>query len=287
MPSPVSASGLREQLRHHALFGRFVLGRRIGGGAEADIYAGRQLGTDREVAVKIAHRAPTITERGKNHPGAELQAELDHPNVMTVLAAGHFDDAGDKRFGHPVQVMPRAVAGDLQRHLRGRRRPADELAGWIAGVAAGLAEIHDRDLAHRDVKPSNILLPSTPDGVAQLTDFGSCGHVGDVRVAGSSGSAHYMSPEQVLGEAITAASDIYSLGLVLLECLGAEQSFPGPSLEAMLARLFRDPRVPEELDEQWGRCIRAMTARAPGDRPSAHEANALILDALRVPALAA
>jgi hypothetical protein len=123
------------------------------------------------------------------------------------------------------------------------------------------------------VKPANILLAEYTDhGVrtrAKLADFGIAQSPnGPPESSGSAtGTAAYLSPEQARGEALGPASDVYSLGLVLLECLSGVPSFTGPKLQAAMARLLDDPEVPDELPVDWRILLTGMTSRKPADRP--------------------
>jgi len=119
-------------------------------------------------------------------------------------------------------------------------------SGW--GSPAHLQVLHGRELVHRDIKPGNILLTSA--GVAKLSDFGIAKMLHAERVTNSAdvvGTAPYLSPEQARGGDVGPTTDIYALGLVLLECLTGHREFPGPAVEAAVARLLRDPVVPDTL----------------------------------------
>ncbi len=99
--------------------------------------------------------------------------------------------------------------------------------------------VHARGLVHRDIKPGNILLTAT--GEPKLSDFGIARALHAERVTSSAdvlGTAPYLSPEQARGRDVGPATDIYALGLVLLECLTGHREYPGPAVEAAVARLF-------------------------------------------------
>jgi len=109
---------------------------------------------------------------------------------------------------------------------------------------------------------------------AKLTDFGVAllAEGQPFTEAGSAtGSAHYMSPEQANGEPVGPASDVYALGLVLLECFTGELAFPGSAVPSMLARLLKNPAIPEAVPDEWAMLLTAMTARDPRDRPLVHD----------------
>jgi len=127
----------------------------------------------------------------------------------------------------------------------------DDASRRLVDLASALEYIHAREVVHRDVKPANVLID--PDGRARLTDFGIA-RVGDATAltgtAMTIGTAAYLAPEQARGDRVTSAADVYALGLVLLECLTVERAFPGPPVESAIARLTRDPEIPDTLDDQ-------------------------------------
>jgi serine/threonine protein kinase len=170
---------------------------------------------------------------------------------------------------------------ELVRGLTLRRRldvrgPEPALAAQLAvELGAALAYLHADGIIHRDLKPENILLATTGlrgSVTTKLVDFGIAQLLGDERLTADRsilGTAAYLAPEQVAGEGAVPASDIYALGLVLLECLTGRRSFPGGAVEAAVARMTQNPPMPTGLHLQWRQLLTAMTARDPGDRPTA------------------
>lgn len=145
-----------------------------------------------------------------------------------------------------------------------------------ADLAEALHVVHAAGIVHRDLKPSNVLLEdsTSPDRRfrVKLADFGIAYVVDSTRLTMPGtlvGTAAYLSPEQAKGEPPTPASDVYSLGLVLLESLTGERAFPGSMIEAATARLLRDPVVPESVGADWAGLLVAMTDRDPEQRPDA------------------
>ncbi|WIB11625.1 serine/threonine-protein kinase [Curtobacterium sp. MCPF17_052] len=137
-------------------------------------------------------------------------------------------------------------------------------------MAEALDYIHAQGVVHRDIKPSNILLVDYGNGSdrarARLTDFGIALAAGVERLTAdgvTTGTAAYLSPEQARGADVGPASDVYSLGLVLLQCFTRRREFPGSLVESALARLSRDPVVPEPLPDHWKNALAAMTAQDP------------------------
>jgi hypothetical protein len=125
------------------------------------------------------------------------------------------------------------------------------------------------------VKPANVLIAEVRSArpvVAKLTDFGITSRIGEPELGQFTvGTAAYLSPEQVEGRDATAESDIYSLGLVLLEAMTGRVEFPGPVERSAFDRLVRDPVVPESVPRPVAELLERMTARSPRDRISLHE----------------
>jgi hypothetical protein len=125
-------------------------------------------------------------------------------------------------------------------------------------------------VVHRDVKPGNVLFDN--DGGVHLTDFGIA-RLTDVTAITATGlvigTAAYLAPEQVTGDGASPASDIYALGLVLLEALTGERAYDGSPSEAAIARLHRQPEIPATSNRSLGALLGSMTAADPAVRPSA------------------
>jgi serine/threonine protein kinase len=241
------------------LGGRYHLGELLGRGGSASVYAAHDAQLDRDVAVKIWDRPDEAKAEGR------LTARLRHPGVVVV----HDGDAeGDTAY----LVMERIAGLSLDVELGMGPLTVERTARIGAQLARTLSLVHADGIVHGDVKPGNILLG--PDDHATLSDFGVAGPTQTRRRdlthrTVTQGTPPYLSPEQVRGRRITPATDVYALGLVLLECLTGVRAFPGTPEASALARLERGPRVPSTVPADLGRLVRDMTEPDPVRRPTA------------------
>lgn len=270
------------------LGGRYQLGEVIGRGGMASVYTAKDLNLRRNVALKLfAPQSADPDELRRQEAEIELLATLNHPSLVTLFDAGTDTRIPDEP--RPFLTMELVDGQDLRTRIRHSPLPLDELAVVGAGIADALAYVHGLGILHRDIKPANILLVPVRPGEPlrpKLTDFGIARIIDGTRLTATGtmvGTAAYLSPEQARGADLGPASDIYSLGLVLLECLKGEVEYPGSAVESAVARLHRAPAIPDAVPAEWARLIRAMTALDPLDRPSAAELETALRVALVSP----
>ncbi|PWB97017.1 serine/threonine-protein kinase [Salinibacterium hongtaonis] len=254
------------------LGGRYSLGTLIGRGGMAAVHRGHDQFLDREVAIKI-FRAAAVDQADADRQEAEIRtlAALNHPSLVTVLDAGVFVPRPETP---TIFLVMELLSGDnLQSHLKHGPLSPGSVARLGTDLAEGLSYLGERRVVHRDIKPGNILLAEyshrNQRTRAKLIDFGIAQLAGkpqSLTPGTTTGTAPYLSPEQANGEDVGPPSDIYSLGLVLIECLTGERVFPGDAIPSAMARLINDPRVPESLSRDWRSLLTSMTAREPYDR---------------------
>jgi serine/threonine protein kinase len=252
------------------LGGRYALGDLLGRGGMAEVYRARDTVLDREVAVKVFRHVESSGPDSEARRTSEvhLLASLSHPGLVTVFDAGSGSDSPGDAFAY--LVMEYVEGTTLRNRLDSGPLPPVEAARIGERLATALAYVHERGIVHRDVKPANILL--TTDGTPKLTDFGVARLLDSTRltIEGTTlGTPNYLSPEQVIGSAVSGVSDVYALGLVLLECLTGEVAFRGQGVEAAVVRLHRAPTVPEQFGPEWADLLYRMTDRDPAARPDA------------------
>ncbi len=228
----------------------------------------------RTVAVKLFRGAAGgSADMARNESETRLLASLNHHSLVTLFDA-HLDSHDSAYL-----VMEYVDGPTLRSRIaQGPIGPA-EVAAMARDLAEAVHVVHQAGVVHRDIKPSNVLLrPSHTPGevyLATLADFGIAYLIDSTRITTPDaliGTAAYLSPEQVLGEPPAPASDVYSLGLVLLESLTGKRAFPQSGApEAALARLSRDPEIPTEFGHGWTSLLAAMTARNAHERPTALE----------------
>ncbi len=234
----------------------------IGRGGSAEVWRAEDTSLGRQVAVKLV-TASGGEDAGRVGDEARLLARLSHPGLVPVYDAGT-----DSRL-RPWVVMELVEGGTLADEIG--RGPVEPLRAAKIGrvLAEALEYVHGQGLVHRDVKPANVLLGS--DGRVRLTDFGIARLVDAAKVTATGltvGTASYLSPEQVMGSAVGPKADVYSLGLVLLETLTGRREYPGTAIEVAIARLHRQPEVPD-LPYGWSGLLVAMTALDDARRPTA------------------
>lgn len=255
----------------HVLFdGRYCLDEPIGRGAAAYVWQATDLASLSKVAVKI-FSAP-LGHSPEGHEASREAAALaavssDHVLQLVAHGAISHPETGVQT---PYLVMD-LVPGENLRRTVARFGPYSPSAAADLGrqLAEGLSAVHTAGYIHRDIKPSNILIDSG-NGPAKIADLGSAVSNGEHGTP-SYGSLPYMSPEQVHSAQLTSATDIYSLGLVLLECLTGVRAFDLPQVESMVVRTVRGPQISAGLPAGWVQLLTAMTALEPTDRPTANQ----------------
>jgi serine/threonine protein kinase len=164
----------------------------------------------------------------------------------------------------------------LAEAARGPLHPRQQVAGWAAGLFDALSHLHGRGVVHRDIKPANLMLSGLRRSPVRIVDFGIAAAAGAAPEPGmSSGTVHYMSPEQASGGAAQPSWDVYALGLVLLELLTGTRAYTGTAVESLVARTLRSPEIPSDLGPGWSALLRAATAMDSAARPSAADAAVL------------
>lgn len=254
------------------LASRYRLGHPLGRGGMAEVYEADDGVLGRQVAVKVFRDETDITtSQARQRLEIQALAQLQHPNIVAVFDAG--TDAGVS-----FVVMQLIDGATLAERTRGLTLAPAETARIGRSVANALAHVHSLGIVHRDIKPGNIMCAA--NGTVFLTDFGIVRLIGRTRLTqhGTIGTVSYLAPEQVRGEDVGTAADIYALGLVLLECLTGAPEYPGSSAESAVARLSRPPRIPPTVPQIWADLLRDMTADDPAARPPARDVSTILHD---------
>lgn len=256
------------------LSARYRLDERIATGGMGDVWRGTDETLGRTVAIKILLPAlleePGFSERFRLE--ARTMATINHPGVVDI-----YDYGSDQQVAYLVMEY---VEGDaLSRTLArvGRLTPARTMA-LIAQAAEALQAAHIKGIVHRDVKPGNLLVRA--NGTLVLTDFGIArSAVGAQLTAAGAvlGTASYLAPEQAAGQTATAASDIYSLGVVAYQCLSGRRPFEGENpIEIAMKHVHgTPPALPPDVPP----AVRAIVERAMAKDPGARWPSAAIFGA--------
>ncbi|EYR61870.1 hypothetical protein N866_14835, partial [Actinotalea ferrariae CF5-4] len=268
------------------LDGRYRIEDVVGQGGMATVYRAHDEVLGRDVAVKLFPPTPDSDEVLRHQAEIRVLSQMNHPGLVAL------HDAGSAYAGGPLQqtyivmeLVPGPTLADL---LATGPLAARHTARIGRQLAEAIATVHAADVVHRDIKPANILLVERasairedPDAalttgpIVKLADFGIARFADGARLTMTGttlGTATYLSPEQATGAGAGPATDVYALGLVLLECLTGRKAFTGTVAEVAAARLTTDPPIPADVDPGWAALLRGMTAREPSARLTMVEA---------------
>lgn len=228
------------------------------------VYLAEDVRLGRRVAVKVLRRTVPFDERRRFLRECLIAANLDHPRIVPVYAAGEADDA-------PYFVMPYLPGGDLQNMLDVHGPLSLDLTiTVVTQLAEALDYVHARGLVHRDVKPKNVLVDTTAGTRCYLSDFGIATGMDERPGARPfAGSLGFSPPEQVSGQVVDCRADVYALGCLLYVCLTGMEPH-GPRRSVLAVR----PDLPSSLEA----IVRKAMAPRPADR---HRTSGRLSEALR------
>ncbi len=243
---------------------RYRLADSIGRGGMADVYSAEDTQSGHMVAVKVM-RVGEAADPARFASEMQILDRLDHSAIVRLFDTGRTSDDS------PYFVMQLIEGESLSVRLREEGAlPEGDIVKIAARIAGALDHAHSMGVVHRDIKPANILIDDAGRGF--LTDFGVARLVDATMVTRTGttiGTAAYLAPEQLQDSSVGPAADVYSLGLVLIEAFTGRRAFRGSGVEAAMARLGRDPDLPDDLPDNWRGLLLSMTRRDPDRRPDA------------------
>lgn len=251
------------------LGGRYFLERLLGRGATSDVYAARDLTSGTVVALKIVRSSDPEFARRLAQEARALES-FTHSGLVRLLDTG---EAADQAY----LVMDLVEGSTLAVRLREGALGSRASAALGARLADALSYVHQRGVVHRDVKPSNILLASNGD--VRLSDFGIARlHDGSALTATGTtmGTVSYMAPEQLDDHLVGPPADVWSLGLVLLECLSGRRVYEGTPSEVVARRLAGPVMLPSDLPVPWRQLLVGMLDPRPDQRFDGAQVAALL-----------
>jgi Tol biopolymer transport system component len=227
----------------------------VGAGGMGEVYRARDPRIGRDVAIKLIAQtmAADVNRVRRFEQEARAVGQLSHPNILAIFDVG-------THAGSPYIVSELLEGESLRARLDRGSLPLRKVVDYARQIAEGLAAAHDRFIVHRDIKPDNLFV--TLDGRVKILDFGIAklrGSNEDEDASGTAGtgtgatmalgSAAYMSPEQVRGEAVDARSDVFSVGAIVHEMLSGRPAFSrDTAAESMAAILHEEPAAPLPAD---------------------------------------
>jgi serine/threonine protein kinase len=206
--------------------GRYVLGRVLGTGSSAVVRKAKDLRSGAVVALKLFHRGASAVDLRQQRQEMEALAHLNHPALVGLRDGGSVE-------GRPFVVTDLVNGPSLDIRLKSGPLAPAAVRRLGLDVARALDHVHSSGYIHRDIKPANVLLDH--DGSARLADFGISRAVDDTAVTTTGcivGTAAYLAPEQVRGERVGPPTDVFALGLVMLEALTGRREYPGRAMES-------------------------------------------------------